>query len=98
MSPVRAPFLQQRVGGHSGAVQHLDHVAAAHQPGLVEHLAEAVHDRPRVVVDAGGHLLDVQPPVGVQGDDVGDVPPMSTATRKRGSGAETLTISSISAS
>jgi hypothetical protein len=33
-------------------VQDLDHVAPA-QPGLVEHLAEAVDDGARIVVDAG---------------------------------------------
>src|SRR5262249_48159105 len=63
--------LQQRVGGDGGTVQDLDHVAAG-ETGLVEHLAEPVDDSAGVIVHAGRYLLDVQTPVGVEEDDVGD--------------------------
>src|SRR5437763_16132541 len=52
-------------------MEHLDHVTPA-ETCLVEHLAEAVDDGAGVVVHAGGHLLDVQAPIDVEEDDVGE--------------------------
>ena len=63
--------LQDRVGGHGGAVNDLAHVTPA-EAGLAEDVAEALADGPGVVVHAGGDLLRVDVAVGVQEDDVGE--------------------------
>ena len=67
----RAPQLEDGVGGHRGAVKHLAHVTAG-EARVAEHLAEALDDGPRIVVDARRDLLRVDPPLGIEEDDVGE--------------------------
>jgi hypothetical protein len=65
--------LQDGVGGHRGAMDDLAHVAPA-EPLLPEDVAEPLHDGARVVLHARGNLLGVDPPLGIEDDDVRERP------------------------
>src|SRR5207247_7288217 len=67
----RALLLENGVRGHRRAVADLlDRVTA--QAGLAEHLGEALDDRLRVVLRAGGDFLAVERAVGAEQHDVGE--------------------------
>jgi hypothetical protein len=58
------------VGGDGGAVAYF--VQAQARCGLAEELAQAFHDGPGVVVDAGGDFLGMDGAVAAEQDDVGE--------------------------
>src|SRR5262249_31181197 len=79
--------LEDGVRADRGSVQDLGGVGAAGPPPA-KHLPHGIDDGARVVVDAGGDLLGVNPALGVEEDDVGerttdvDTNPESGATHR----------------
>ena len=63
--------LQNGIGGHRGGMQDLFDVRPA-EANILEHLADAVDDGSRIVVDAGGDFLGMNGAVVAQKDDVGE--------------------------